>query len=125
MTDFEKIETIFFKVLKDMEDYLGDLTLVGGWMPYIYSRFLWNNLMVKPVTTVDIDFGFGETKPRIHSKTIFEILSGLDYILKVKVNSIAIAGLFSIAKTMDLVPTTTSFFNVFSPVTGTVYLNSC
>jgi len=46
-------------------------------------------------------------------------------ILKVKVNSIAIAGLFSIAKTMDLVPTTTSFFNVFSPVTGTVYLNSC
>ena len=80
MTDFEKIETIFFKVLKDLEDYLGDLTLVGGWMPYIYSRFLWNNLMVKPVTTVDIDFGFGETKPRIHSKTIFEILSGLDYI---------------------------------------------
>lgn len=62
MTDFEKIEVIFFKVLKDLKDYLEDLTLVGGWIPYIYSKFLWGNLTVKPVTTADIDFGFGEAK---------------------------------------------------------------
>jgi len=80
LTDFDKIESIFFKVLKDLKDYLDDLTLVGGWMPYIYSKFLWNNLIVKPVTTTDIDFGFGEAKTKTHPKTIFEILSGLDYI---------------------------------------------
>jgi len=53
-----KIESVFFSVLEDLRDYLGDLTLVGGWMPYVYSRFLWNNLTVKEITTVDIDFGF-------------------------------------------------------------------
>lgn len=35
--------------------------------------------MVKPVTTVDIDFGFGKVKKQGYSKTIFEILSPLDY----------------------------------------------
>lgn len=79
MTDVEKIESIFFKVLNDLKDYLEDLTLVGGWMPYVYSRFLWNNLVVKPITTADIDFGFGQAKTRVHPKTIFELLSPLDY----------------------------------------------
>lgn len=79
MTDLEKIESIFFQVLEDLRAYLGDLTLVGGWMPFVYSRFLWNNLVVKPVTTVDIDFGFGKVETGIYPKTIFELLSRLDY----------------------------------------------
>ena len=79
MINLDKIESIFFSVLEDLKDYLCDLTLVGGWMPYVYSRFLWNNLTVKPVTTVDIDFGFGEAPTKIYPKTIFETLSPLDY----------------------------------------------
>lgn len=59
MTDLDKIESVFFNVLEDLKDYLVDLTLVGGWMPHVYSRFLWNNPAIKTVTTVDIDFGFG------------------------------------------------------------------
>ncbi len=59
MPETDRIESLFFKVLEDIKDYLLDLTLVGGWMPYVYSRFLWNNLAVKAVTTADIDFGFG------------------------------------------------------------------
>lgn len=47
MTNIENIESIFFKVLADLKEYLDDLTLVGGWTPYVYSRFLWNNLRVK------------------------------------------------------------------------------
>lgn len=78
MTELKQIESIFFEVLGDLRDYLGDLTLVGGWMPYVYSKFLWNNLAVKPVTTVDIDFGFG-AKIKVYPKTIFELLSTLDY----------------------------------------------
>jgi len=29
-------ESDFFGVLGDIEDYLPELTLVGGWVPYIY-----------------------------------------------------------------------------------------
>jgi hypothetical protein len=65
--------------LEDLKDYLYDLTLVGGWVPYVYTRFLWRNVLAKPVTTVDIDFGFGEIEKRIYPKTIFDMLSSLDY----------------------------------------------
>lgn len=79
MIEFDKIESVFFNVLEDLRDYLDNLTLVGGWMPYVYTRFLWNNLVVKPVTTADIDFGFGEEKTKVYTKTIFQTLSPLDY----------------------------------------------
>ncbi len=74
-----EIEALFFNVLEDLKDYLNDLTLVGGWVPYVYSKFLWKNILAEPVTTVDIDFGFGEVKKRIYTKTIFDKLSVLDY----------------------------------------------
>ncbi len=77
--NLEKIETIFFNVLEDISDYLSDLTLVGGWMPYIYSNFLWKTSVKNPVTTVDIDFGVDRPVIRDYSKTIFETLSSLDY----------------------------------------------
>jgi hypothetical protein len=79
LTEIENIETIFFEVLEDLKDYLADLTLVGGWMPYVYSRFLWDNLTANPITTTDIDFGVGFTKAKVHPRTIFELLSTLDY----------------------------------------------
>lgn len=79
MNDIKRLELLFFKVLQDLEDYLDDLTLVGGWLSYVYSKFLWHNLEVQAVTTVDIDFGFGGNKTKPHSKTIFEVLSSLNY----------------------------------------------
>ncbi len=77
--NLEKIEAVFFNVLEDISDYLPDLTLVGGWMPYIYSNFLWKTSVRNPVTTVDIDFGVDQTVTGDYSKTIFETLSSLDY----------------------------------------------
>ncbi|MBU4377407.1 MAG: hypothetical protein KKD29_08075 [Candidatus Omnitrophica bacterium] len=77
--NLEKIEAVFFNVLEDISDYLPDLTLVGGWMPYIYSNFLWKTSVRNPVTTVDIDFGVDQTITGDYSKTIFETLSSLDY----------------------------------------------
>ncbi len=77
--NLEKIEAIFFNVLEDISDYLPDLTLVGGWMPYIYSHFLWKTSVRNPVTTVDIDFGVDQSVTGDYSKTIFETLSSLDY----------------------------------------------
>ena len=79
MNDIKRLELLFFEVLQDLKDYLGDLTLVGGWLSYVYSNFLWHNLEVQAVTTVDIDFGFGGNETKPHSKTIFEVLSSLNY----------------------------------------------
>lgn len=77
--NFEKIEAVFFSVLEDIHDYLPDLTLVGGWLPYVYTNFLWKTSVRNPVTTVDIDFGIDPPVTREYSKTIFETLSSLDY----------------------------------------------
>ena len=77
--NLEKIEAVLFNVLEDVSDYLEDVTLVGGWMPYIYSNFLWKKSVRTPVTTVDIDFGVDQTVTKDYSKTIFETLSSLDY----------------------------------------------
>jgi hypothetical protein len=79
LNDIKRLELLFFEVLKDLQDYLDDLTLVGGWLSYVYSNFLWHNFKVQAVTTVDIDFGFGGNKIKPHSKTIFEVLSSLNY----------------------------------------------
>ena len=77
--NLEKIEAVFFSVLDDISVYLPDLTLVGGWMPYIYSNFLWKKSVRSPVTTVDIDFGVDQKATKDYSKTIFETLSSLNY----------------------------------------------
>lgn len=79
MVNNTEVEDIFFRVLDDLEEYFSDLTLVGGWLSYVYARFLWHNLNVNPVTTVDVDFGISKTKPKVYKKTIFQILSNLDY----------------------------------------------
>ena len=36
------------------------LFLVGGWVPYIYAKYIWKNTPRLAVTTTDIDFGVGD-----------------------------------------------------------------
>lgn len=36
------------------------LVLVGGWVPYIYAKYIWKNTPRLAVTTTDIDFGVGD-----------------------------------------------------------------
>lgn len=79
MINPDYLETVFFKVLGDLKEYHDDLTLVGGWLSFVYARYLWKDPAVKSVTTSDIDFGVGAVRPQSHAKTIFERLSSLDY----------------------------------------------
>lgn len=44
---------VFFRVLSDMKAYLDSLTLVGGWVPYIYAKYLWKDLETLPLATTD------------------------------------------------------------------------
>ncbi|MFH0947411.1 MAG: hypothetical protein V1833_00210 [Elusimicrobiota bacterium] len=79
MTETDKLNSIFFDVLNDLKDYLDNLTLVGGWLPYVYINYLWDNVVAKPTTTVDIDFGLKKTDTKTYHKTIFDELLRLNY----------------------------------------------
>lgn len=63
-----------------MEEYLPYLVLVGGWLPYLYGKYLWKNLSFYPVTTTDIDFGVLERdRVPLVSETIYSRFSRLQY----------------------------------------------
>ncbi|MBU2529962.1 MAG: hypothetical protein KKD35_02885 [Elusimicrobia bacterium] len=49
MFDEKYYEKCFFEVLDDLEDYRQFLTVVGGWLAYVYFRFLWNLSDIKPI----------------------------------------------------------------------------
>ena len=72
-------EKSFYRVLEDLHDHLPALTLVGGWVPFIYARHVWKTETAHLVTTVDIDFGLTGQAPASSKETIFETLSKLDY----------------------------------------------
>ncbi len=52
-------EKLLIKVIDDLADFLPYLVLVGGWVPYIYAKYIWKNVPNMAVTTGDIDFGVG------------------------------------------------------------------
>ena len=79
MIEQHKIESAFYSVLEDLKEYFEDLTLVGGWVPYVYSNYLLENVGSKFITTVDVDFGFGNFRGKKNQKTIYEKLNSLDY----------------------------------------------
>lgn len=56
---------LLLKVLDDLHDFLPYLVLVGGWVPYLYARYLWKGIRHEPLTTVDIDFGFKDGPVRV------------------------------------------------------------
>ena len=80
MLEKNRFEPVLFEVLDDLSEYLADLTLVGGWVPYVYSKFLWRSGGATPVFTSDVDLGLALEQARAYKKTIFETLSSLKYV---------------------------------------------
>jgi serine/threonine protein phosphatase 1 len=52
-------EKLLIKVIGDLADFLPYFVLVGGWIPYIYAKYIWKDVPSMAVTTGDIDFGVG------------------------------------------------------------------
>lgn len=64
-------EKLLEKVILDLKDFLPYLVLVGGWIPYLYAKYIWpEDIRKKPaqderlvynfrpvITTTDMDFG--------------------------------------------------------------------
>lgn len=79
MPDKNVFENDFFGVLEDLSAYLADLTLVGGWVPYIYAAYLWRGERARPVFTSDVDWGLVPETVALPKNTVFKTLSALAY----------------------------------------------
>jgi len=53
-------EKLLIKVIDDLADFLPYIVLVGGWVPYVYAKYIWKNVPNLAVSTSDIDFGVGD-----------------------------------------------------------------
>jgi len=72
-------ERVFYKILGDLKEYLSVLTLVGGWVPFVYARHVWDLSTSNLLTTADIDFGVSANTTLSKGRTVYETLSSLDY----------------------------------------------
>lgn len=82
MHDIKEFEEGLFKVLSELKPYLQHFVLVGGWVPYLYSKYLWRNTKLLPVSTLDIDIGLKEVRPPWKNKTLFTKFKQLGYDLE-------------------------------------------
>lgn len=80
--DIKEFEEAFLRIMFDLRQYLCHFVLVGGWVTYLYSKYLWKNLSVLPVSTLDIDIGIEEVKPAWKDKSLFSKFKNLRYTLE-------------------------------------------
>jgi len=73
------LEKEFYRILEDLRQYLPDLVLVGGWVPFVYVRHVWKRKRARVVTTADVDFGVPGGTRTTPGKTVFETLSSRNY----------------------------------------------
>lgn len=64
-----------FKTLAITRPYHLQIVIGGGWVPFLYYRYLAKNREHTPVLTLDIDFMVGHQVPIVGSQTIDEILT--------------------------------------------------
>lgn len=82
MPDIKEFEEGLVKVLSALKPYLRHFVLVGGWVPYLYSKYLWKGTRLLPVSTLDIDLGVKEISPPWKNKTLFSKFKQLRYELE-------------------------------------------
>lgn len=78
MFNEQALEELFLKVIKDLHDFLPCLVLVGGCVPYVYAKYVWEDVPGLAVTTSDIDFGVMQKEHR-NKETIASRVKKLAY----------------------------------------------
>ncbi|MBI5551734.1 MAG: hypothetical protein HY911_09530 [Desulfobacterales bacterium] len=84
----KNLEIGFFKTLKILEAYLPSIVIGGGWVPFLYSRYLLADSNTQPLFTRDIDLLVKDTLPVIDENTVDQLLTqaGLASIFKTRAN---------------------------------------
>lgn len=65
----------FFATLKLLREYLPEIVIGGGWVPFLYYRYYVGDRLHMPVLTKDIDFMVKHRLPKTGLKTIDQILT--------------------------------------------------
>ena len=73
-----------FKALGVLREYLPEIVVGGGWAPFLYHRYLFQDCKREPIFTRDIDLMVRPNVPLIGNKTINRVLleAGLETVFK-------------------------------------------
>lgn len=73
----EIVQMVLFTALAALKEYLGDIVVVGGWVPKIYA---WSeDLAEPPVHSFDVDAAVGGAVPEKDRKSITELLEAAGF----------------------------------------------
>lgn len=64
----------FFKALQVLRDYLPQIVIGGGWVPFIYYHYLLADKSMTPMHTKDIDLLVADSVPVVGGETIDQLL---------------------------------------------------
>lgn len=78
----------FFNALKILRNYLPEIIIGGGWVPFLYYRYLVADKNKQALFTKDIDFLVKENLPVVKGKTVDQLLTeaGLESVFKSRDN---------------------------------------
>jgi len=68
------VQEVLFRTLMVLEDYLPDIVISGGWVPYIYNRYVAAHPPAEPVRTHDLDLVVPERFPPKGRRPIDQLL---------------------------------------------------
>ncbi|MBI2119003.1 MAG: hypothetical protein HYT97_05185 [Elusimicrobia bacterium] len=75
MSDLVAYEKVFLETIHALgQDQLDQLIVVGGWCPYLYTKYLWKKDVPFP-RTLDIDFAVMNPSPKTFSLPVYDRLS--------------------------------------------------
>ena len=61
-----------FKSLALLKDYLSEILVIGGWVPYLYYQYYLKDKNIQPLLTKDVDIVLPKILP-VKNKTITAI----------------------------------------------------
>lgn len=75
----DELSPAFNKLVYELRDYLPSIVVAGGWVPYLYHRYLFSREGNAPIKTVDIDIVVPSKLQISGNKTVDTVLSALGF----------------------------------------------
>lgn len=79
---FKLAEHKFLQLVELIQIFGDSVVFVGGWLPYLYTEYVWKSRINDPIFTEDVDLGIRMFHG--HDKTLAQCFSEADFILKTK-----------------------------------------
>lgn len=80
MSELDLFESALFETLYALGDSLEQMIVVGGWCPYLYTKYLWKLPLNEIPRTFDIDIGVKESGSFRFNPTVYERLLNAGYL---------------------------------------------